>query len=274
MAETNYDIPTVRKAVALIKCLCEADGPMGVTEISRAVDTNKNMVFRLLHTLREEGWVVQKDGGLYAVSLQPYHYASKPVSRMDFRAAGIGPLERLWKVTGESCYLAVLDDDRVLFIEHLDGVREVRTAARPGGRYYLHCSAPGKVLLAHAGAALLGRLVEEGLDRNTESTICDPGVLAAEAARVREAGYAIDDEEYGRGMMCFAAPVYNYEDRVVGTIGASVLRLFYDSRDEMITRLGPVVMRAAEEISLQLGMDQARADRYRGRIAGVHEECR
>ncbi len=262
MKTTSYEVPATRKTVALLKCLCESEAPMSLTEIVRALGTNKNMAFRLLRTLVDEGWIIQEDGPTYRVSLQPFHYFSKPVGRMDLRTSAHEPLHQLWQETRESCYLGVLDEDRVLYLEHLDGKQAIRTSASVGGRYHLHCSAPGKVLLAHAERDLLERLSSAGLERNTSATICGRAALKRELKKVRQHGYAVDDEEYVRGLICFAAPIYDHTDRVVGSVGIAVLTLHYTAA-EFVAALGPRVMRAAETISMRMGMSETAVDRFR-----------
>jgi hypothetical protein len=56
-------------------------------------------------------------------------------------------------------------------------------------------------------------------------------------------------------MMCLAAPLFSYADRVVGSLGITALTLHYTST-ELIHRLGPKVMAAAREASAALGADQ------------------
>jgi len=263
----SYEIPAVKKAIALIEHLCGSDRPLGVTDTSRALGINKNMAFRLLRTLHAVGWLVKEKGPTYRMSLRPFHYASQPANRLDLRTAGLGPLERLWRETEESCYLGVLDEDRVLYLEHLDAVGDISIAGHVGGRYVLNCSAPGKVLLAHAGEELFERLAAEGFERHTERTLCDPDKLRENMEEVRRQGYALDIEEYARGLMCFAAPIYDYSDNVVGSVGVSVLTLYYTPQ-QMVENLGPKVMRTALTISLQVGMSEKEKERFRMEEAG------
>ena len=62
MAKASYDVPAVRKAIRLLEVLCDSPRAMGVSELAQKLDLNKNMVFRLLRTLCEEGWVTQEEG--------------------------------------------------------------------------------------------------------------------------------------------------------------------------------------------------------------------
>ncbi|MBI5723481.1 MAG: IclR family transcriptional regulator [Planctomycetes bacterium] len=250
-----YRVPAVEKMIQVMKLLCDSERSLGVSQISHALGINKNMIFRLLRTLHKEGWIVQEgEPPKYRMSLQAFHYTSKPVARMDIRVAAHGPLFELWQETGESCYLGVLDDDRVLYLEHFDSVGSIKIAGRVGGRYLLHCSAPGKVLFAHADEKLFQRLAKEGFTQNTDRTITDPRQLKKNLEEIRRSGYALDMEEYARGLMCFAVPVFDYAERIAGTVGLSVLALNY-SLDDMINKLGPKVIRTGREISLQLGKE-------------------
>ncbi len=257
-ADARYDVPAVRQVLRLIELLCDAEQPLGVSQIGQALGLNKSMVFRLLQTLHRESWVIRHDDGppTYRMGLRPFHHLSKPVSRMNLMVAAAAPLRALWQATGESIYLGVLDGDRVLYLEHLDGTRPAHISGKVGGRYALHCSAPGKVLLAGAGDELVAQLAKAGLERQTRRTITDPAALRRELQGVQRQGCAVDIEEYAGGCICFAAPVRNYTGRVVGVIGTSVLTLHY-TPEQMRRDLGAKILETAREISRALGHEDA-----------------
>jgi len=253
MARTTYDVPGLRKAIGLIELLCDSREELGLSEINRRLGLNKPMVLRMLRTLMDAGWALRRgDPPRYTVSLRPFHHASKPVRRMTLRVAAEEPLRRLWQATGASAYLAVLDGDQAIYLESLDSLSSVQISGRVGGRYDLHCSAPGKVLLAHAGDSLLDRLGRKGLARRTRRTICSPDRLRSHLRQVVRRGYAVDLEEYVDGALCFAVPVYDYAGRVAGTVGITTLTM-YGSPKDMIRRMGTKVIAAGREISRALG---------------------
>ena len=253
MSKPNYDVPAVRKAIRLFEVLSAARNPMGLSEIARAIDANKNMTFRLLTTLQDEGWVgAVQPGPQYRMTLAPFEVASRTVGQMTLKTAAAGPMRELWDEIGESLYLGILHEDTVLYIEHLDSRQDVRIAGAIGGRYPLHCAAAGKVLLAQAGDGLLNKLVAAGLERFTENTRCDPDDLRAELASVRERGWALDNEEYGRGILCFAAPISDHAGKVVGSVGTSVTTLAY-TKERLVDELGPKVLTTARLISQNMG---------------------
>jgi DNA-binding IclR family transcriptional regulator len=190
--ENGYAVPAVEKAIQLLQCLSASREPLGVSEIVRAIDSNKHMVYRLLQTLERADWVVGEAGSKYRLSMQPFRCFSRPLEQMDLRQVARQPLHDLWRDTGESCYLAILDRDRALFIEHLDGTRDVRAHGRVGGQYALTCCAPGKVLLSAAGEELLDAVLQTDLPRNTTASIVKPKELRNEIARVEQKPFAVE----------------------------------------------------------------------------------
>jgi IclR family acetate operon transcriptional repressor len=45
--------------------------------------------------------------------------------------------------------------------------------------------------------------------------------LRAHLETVRQAGYAVDDEEFDPGVRCLAAPVFDFRGKLAGAIGIS-----------------------------------------------------
>ena len=247
----SYLAPAVLAATQVITFLAGETDAVGVSEISRGTELNKNMVFRILNSLEQQGWVrcfEQK----YSLTLVPFQVTSQVLSRMSLNNAAAPAVQALWKQTGESTYLGVLKGDKVTYLQHFDGVHDVRVAGRVGGEYELYCSAPGKVLLAWAEDGIVERYLQQPLCRRTSKTLTEPEALRAELVRVRERGYATDEEEFGNGITCVAAPVFDHTGKAVGTVGCSAFTVNGDCAG-VIERLLPVVRTAAEEISVCLG---------------------
>jgi DNA-binding IclR family transcriptional regulator len=249
-----YEVSALRKGIRLIELLCESEVPLGVTEISQQLEINKHMVFRMLATLVDEGWVIKEDDGpRYRMGLAPFRYASMPVARTDLVDASTIPMKSLWDDVGESIGLAVLDDDRVMYLLHHNGKRSISISGKVGHRYLVHCSAPGKLLVAHADEVLIDRIIAQGLPKQTAGTIVSESRFREELELVRERGYALDVEEYADGGMCYSAPVYDYSGKVAAALNISVLTLHY-RLDELVEDLGSRVSRTAEQISRAMGL--------------------
>ncbi len=249
----TYDAPALRKGVGVIEVLCESDQPLGVTELCDRLDINKHMMFRILQTLLDINWVVFEPAtAKYSMSLRPFHFTSKPVNRTDLLGAAMLPAKALWDEIGENLSIAVLDGDQFMYISHLQSRRQVSLTGSVGGRYYLHASAPGKLFLAYGSEALWKTVTAATLPALTGITITTKRELQQEIKDVRAQGYALDMEEYADGAMCFAAPIFNCNNEIVGALNCSVVTFYY-TPEQFINTLGPKVLAVAETISRALG---------------------
>ncbi|NLX56210.1 MAG: IclR family transcriptional regulator [Planctomycetaceae bacterium] len=249
----TYDVPGLRAGLDVLTALCESSVEMGVAELAERTGVNKHMVFRCVKTLAARGWVVEAgEGPKYVATLVPFCIASGPVSRMDVTVAAQEPLRSLWKQTGESTYLGVLHDHMLVYLIHHDGTRDVRLGGRVGEHYWPHAAAAGKVLVAYADPELLEQILDRGLKKLTRATITSRRRFLAEMNKVRRQGYALDEEEYMAGGLCYAAPVFDRAGKVVAAIGTTVLTVHYPQRD-IVSVLGPEIQSAAQRISTNLG---------------------
>ncbi len=245
--------PAVGFAVTIIKALSEQKAAIGISEISRITDINKNMVSRVLQTLEEGGWVSRDDRAGYSLTLLPFCLTSKVVNRYSVASIGIPLLQGFWKECGESTYLGILHNDEVLYLAHFDSVSNVRVAGVVGGSYPLYCTGPGKALLAFS----TDDYIEEYLNKtefaaHTKNTITDKEALKQELMKIRARGYSLDDEEFGCGIICLAAPVFDHDKKTVGVVGFS-LSTVYSSVDKLYDLYGKSLLSTASKISRSLG---------------------
>ena len=249
----------MHKGILLIELLCEAEEPLGVSAIAQGLGFNPHMTTRLVKTLLDAGWLIPVEGRKYRMGLRPFRFTSRPVARMTFRIAAAGPLRQLWQQTGECVHLGVLAEDRHLLIEALDTVcHKVKITPPVGEVSPLHVSAPGKLMLAHGDKDLFERAIAEGLERYTKKTICARRKLQAELKAIRERGWSLDIEENSEGIICLAAPVFDFTGELAGTICVSVLTM-YHTLESLAGELGPQVLAAAQEVSKAMGYCEAAA---------------
>lgn len=207
-----------------------AQHPAGITldEIARAVDSAKPTVHRALASLRRAGFASQDARGHYLLGdeylrLAFAHHEARPEH---LRMAPV--LERLAELFGETAHYAVLDGDTVVYRAKVDPpVGALKLTSTIGGRNPAHATGVGKLLLSFllpdddaVRAWAHGRTFE----RRTERTLTTVDALAAELARVRAQGYAVDDQENEAGINCLAVPVFlGSPTRPSGAVSISAL---------------------------------------------------
>ena len=121
----------------------------------------------------------------------------------------------------------------------------------------------GKAVLSVIDPALRHHLLRSvPLHRFTERTIVDVARFRAALERARIDGYALSDEEGMAGTRAVAAPVWNYEQRVIGALGVSFPLAARDRA--AVLALGPAVRAAADRLSVHLGAVRPAGGAVRG----------
>ena len=140
----------------------------------------------------------------------------------DLRSIARPHLEALQQETGHVATLGIRNDDEGVYVDKIEPTDfGIRLHSEVGKAFPLHCTAMGKVLLAHAPADDVRRIVKRKLRAFTKHTITDARALRAELDRVRDVGYALDCEEITRGLMCVAAPVFDAQGGIAGAMSCT-----------------------------------------------------
>ena len=94
-------------------------------------------------------------------------------------------------------------------------------------------------------------LYKRGLAQFTEHTLIAPADFFGELAETKRRGWAIDDEERNLGMRCVAGAIFNeYGEAIAGvSVSGPTVRV----TRERLSELGPLVRRAADEITTSIG---------------------
>ncbi|WP_166356163.1 IclR family transcriptional regulator [Phytoactinopolyspora limicola] len=201
-----------RVLVVLRELAGHADGAT-LDEVSRAVGGSKPTIHRALGALRKVGFARQDERGRYVLGdeflrLAFAHHEQRP-EHVRIRPV----LQALASRFGETAHYAVLDRREIVYRAKVDPpTGAVKLTSEIGGRNPAHCTGVGKLLLSHAlGSDEAVRVwVHAGgdLPRRTANTITRADAFVAELTRIRERGYAVDDEENEDGVACVAVPVW------------------------------------------------------------------
>lgn len=196
------------KVVAVLAAFEEGPGRLTLTEIARSAGLPKPTAHRLLAELVAAGALRRDDAGRYRVGRRIWRVGQN--AGRELQDSARRHLADLFALTGETCHLAIRDEDQVLVIDRLLGSADP-SAAEPGRRRPLHLTATGLVLLGY----------EEPWIRQAYADRLPAGRgarLADDLAAVRQRGYAALVEDGGAGY-AVAVPVLLDDDRAVAAIG-------------------------------------------------------
>lgn len=200
------------RVLAVLAELARHPDGIGLEEMARAVASPKPTAHRALAALRRAGFAAQNGHGQYVLGdeflrMAFAHHEARPDH---VRVTPI--LKALCERYGETVHYAVLEGTSVVYRSKLDPpAGAVRLTSVVGGRNPAHCTGVGKMLLAHTlpdEDAVRAWVGGRTLERPTERSLGTVEELHAELVRVREQGYAVDEEENEPGVNCVAVPAY------------------------------------------------------------------
>jgi DNA-binding IclR family transcriptional regulator len=183
------------------------------------------------------------------------------MARLDLVNVAQEQMEALTAETEETTFLAIRNDMHAVYVDKVMSPHAIRMDAEIGARRPLNCTAVGKILLAWAETGLMQRIQNEGMiEKRTPYSITSAEQLQNELERIRKLGYAVDRQEYVADAMCVAAPIFDREQQVVGSITTSGPSFRVKDRVEEIAAL---VMAKADKISDTLGYRETGKHRKR-----------
>lgn len=187
-------------------------------QVARRADLPVSTAYRLVQDLQTVGLLERDEDGGYRVGLRLWELATRGSVALGLREAAIPSMEKVQTRLRQHTQLAVLDDDSTLFIERLSHPEAGANIAQIAGRLPLHASSAGLVLLAHADAELMERIVNGPLPASARGTITDAPTLRRKLAEVRRLGHASATGSVENVSTGVAVPVW-HGARVVAALG-------------------------------------------------------
>lgn len=202
-----YSIRAVERVCDLLDLAQRSPDGFSPNEVVEATGLPKSSAFRYLATLEARRYLQRDEStGTFRVgpSLLPL-----PGRQLDVLAARARPLlEALRDRFEETINLAMLDGDRVVYVEIIESQKSMRLAARRGDRDHVHCTAVGKAIATLLPLEQVRSILEhEGMPAKTDVTITDIDSFLQELGATRTRGYALDNGENEEDGRCVAVPL-------------------------------------------------------------------
>jgi IclR family transcriptional regulator, pca regulon regulatory protein len=214
-------VQSVERALAVILAFDAQHPVLTAAEVARRTNLPRAAARRFLLTLVELGYL-RSDGSRFALQPRILELGFAYLSGLELPEVALPHLEELARRLDESCSLAILDGDEVVYVARVASARPLSFSIRVGTRFPAYATSMGRVLLA----AMPDEWVEEYLARtrlagSTRHTITDPEVLKAVLKRSRDDGYVFVDQELQEGLRSVAVPLHSPEGRVCAAVNVT-----------------------------------------------------
>jgi IclR family pca regulon transcriptional regulator len=264
--EPAWSIPSLReprysqsleRGLAILGCFTPSRPVLGIADIADELGMSRSTTHRYVITLVALGYLEQGASRKYRLGLRVTDLGMSALNSTGLREHARPYLEDLRQRSSYTTSLGVLDGSEVLYVDRARSFRrgqnQIDLGLQPGSRVPAYCTAMGKMLLAHLPEPQQREaLAEIKPTKQGPNTITSKKALRAELEQVRDAGFAVDDEELAAGLYAIAAPVRNEGRDVVAAVNlaapSSMIAL-----EELVDALGPHLVSTADRISARLG---------------------
>jgi IclR family pca regulon transcriptional regulator len=219
----SYYVEALARGLTVIRSFGQDRSAMTLSEMARASNLPKPTVRRVLHTLVDLGYA-ETDGRLFnlapaVLSLAAAYLGTDVVSTVLQPAC-----EKINKATGESCFVAVLDEQDIVMIAHASSRFPIGLVSSIGMRMPALSTAAGRVMLGMlSDEELEARLKIARPKGSTKFTVTDKAKLRSIILRGRSDGYCTTKQEAAIGYCAVAVPLRRVSGSAVGAISISAL---------------------------------------------------
>jgi IclR family transcriptional regulator, KDG regulon repressor len=243
-----YQAPIVQKAFRILDLVSRRDNCLTLSDISRELGISKSTVHGIAHALETAGVLVRDDETkCFSLGLALLNLAQKVYSRIDLKDIARPVMEELMGKTQQSVFLGIRSNNHVSIVDIVEPSRNLKITAPIGARIPLMAGAVGKIFLSALSDAEAARLIGTiKLRKDTEKSIIDPVRYMEDIREARKTGYALDDEEYLKGVRAVAAliPAAGQPKSAIWVVGFT-----QNLPGEKLTGVALETRRAAESIA-------------------------
>jgi len=242
---------SLARGLAVVRAFGDQRRNLTIAQISHMTGIPRAAVRRCLHTLRQLGYA-DSDANNFFLTPKILALGYSYLSSTPLAVSAQPCLNQISRTLHESSSIAVLDGGEVLYVARAATARIMSIALNAGSRLPAYCTSLGRVMLAHLPPEeLQAYLAQAELKAFTERTVVSAKRLREILAGVRQAGFAIVEEELEVGLRSIAVPVRGASGRVVAAlnVGAQAARV---SRRQMEEEFLPILLRGSQELATLL----------------------
>ena len=221
--ESGMSIQVLERATCLLDALAAQSDPVTLKDLAQTTGLHPSTTHRILNDLVLARYVERVDNGLYQLGMRLLELGSLVRGRLNVREAAIDAMRDLHLLTGQTVNLSVQQGDEIVYIDRAWSERSGMQVVRAiGGRAPLHLTSNGKLFLSASDSRQVRTYATRtGLIGSTRNSITELNKLEQELARVRELGFARDNEELEMGVRCIAAGIYDDTGKLVAGLSIS-----------------------------------------------------
>jgi DNA-binding IclR family transcriptional regulator len=233
MSHADSPSAAVERALSMLEAVAQESEGLSNAEISRKLKIPKSSASYILRTLEAQNYLTRDGSGKYKVGLKILSLSRGALIGLDVRGVALPIMRHLTQRTGLTCHLAILDGPEAVYVEKVEPEGFIRMDTWVGRRMRVHATSVGKALVAHIAQNSLENMLAR---------------LLKELEKVRNQGYAVDDEENNLGARCLGAPVFNDRGLIEAALGLS------GTTQQVSPQTMPAIVESLKDAARQISM--------------------
>jgi IclR family KDG regulon transcriptional repressor len=242
---------SMRNALRFLNLFTMDEPELNVSQLAEKLEVGLSTAHRLASTLIHEGFIVKDPiTKNYRLGASILGMGNIIISQMVLCHISVPILERLVIETGETAHIAILKENKVVYLHKIDSIHPVYLLSHAGKQNPVHCTSSGQVILAYQPDSLIEEVMAMGLTPYTQKTITSPSKMKELLDAIRKQGFALSVEELHEGVTSIAAPVKQPSGEIIASV--SIAGPTSRINSHTIPRLVKIVKKAAADVSEQL----------------------
>lgn len=243
----------VESVFNLLEIFCKNNRPLGITTLSNMMLMGKSSVFQMIKVLENLEYIEKDEhNDKYVLTTKLLELMNLSMSGYYQRTNIHNYLKKISDHTGKWTYFGLRNNkNRIVYVDRYASENALSVYTNIGDSPLPHCTAHGKALIAFLTIEEIEEVIKDGLEKFTDKTLVTKEALLEDLRKIRNQGYAFDDEERMIGVRCIAAPVFNSHKDVIGAIGIS--GLIQSMPDSAMLKYAAYIKDVADHMSVVLG---------------------
>jgi len=224
---------------------------LGIKKLSLSTGLPASTVQRIVNTLELKNYLIQNPkNSKYRLGIALYNISKSYAENFGWVESAKIHIASMVEKHNETVNLAILQGQKVVYLHKVDSPHILRPNFNVGVQYPAFCTALGKCLIAYQPPELIDTMLSSPIESCTKNTITDREKIRLELNKIRQLGFAIEDEEFQMGLFCVAAPIRGYKDKVLAAVSTTVPKYRLD--ESLIPEIIEDIKKTADNISDEL----------------------
>ncbi len=244
----RYGNQASQRVLNLLLMFAGPESSRGISELSRATGMNKNLIYRVLSTLVDAGYVIKDPGGdRYQLGYRILDLHTDEAT-FDLRALCRPTLEQLHIVSGESVFLSIMVGPNRVNIDWIEAQGRRVSLGQRGRPVPLHCTKQSRYLLSSLSDEEIRKYIDiaSPLDRYNDlypdDAVATESDLWDDLRRLRGAAHIVwrNPKQFSGAYVAFPLPGADEHIHGILTIGGPMER-FDPTKAGLMEAIGPLV---------------------------------